>query len=113
MADVKTLVATPDPDPEPNRVRIDVTFSPSSGYSYVNVERRRSSGGGWRPVRGLTLVPVTEDHGVTAYDYEAPINAASDYRIRPYRLVDGNLHPAPVDPQTITVTTTADNWRIQ
>lgn len=76
-----------------NRVRLDFqpgAGSPSTDFYSVQVSQ---DGQIWNPVRGALLLAATGGPQ-TVYDYEAPIEIVSQYRILAYRFISGLPFPA-------------------
>jgi hypothetical protein len=75
-------VLTAEFDPLNNRVGL--VFSPAPGTcAYATFQTSRDGGVRWYPVRAGYQLPLVE--GVCAvYDYEAPLNTLSWYRVASY-----------------------------
>lgn len=118
---VQSIVGAPDPvvipapppsaagsavyEPATNRVRID--FAPSSASPTTvafRVETSRDSGITWGPVRGYALVAASGMSTVSAYDYEAPLNVPSQYRVLAYGQVSGQYYASANYSSVLTAT---------
>lgn len=72
-------------DPTGNRVALTIVPSSSSPTTVAfTVEASRDAGVTWTPIPSLTLIPATGMTPVVAYDYTAPINVTSQYRVMAY-----------------------------
>jgi hypothetical protein len=92
-------------DPVNNRVILSFQPSTSSpATTQFAVQVSRNLGGTWGPVRNYMLVPATGMTPVTAYDYEAPLNAVSQYRVLAYGTVVGVLTPSATYSTVLSVT---------
>lgn len=81
---------------EPCGASVYIEYAPPINYSdYVTIETSRNGGVTWRQVPSLTLIPVTGDSPVGAYDYLAPLNSTSWYRALPFRSGGDTLFAAP------------------
>lgn len=67
--------------------RVGLTFLPSGTtpptISYT-VQASRDGGQSWTAIPSLTYVPSNGNQAVTGYDYVAPLNATSEYRVISY-----------------------------
>jgi hypothetical protein len=96
---------------EPVGSTVYIEYDPPINYSdFVTIETSRNGGITWRQVPSLTLVPVSGDSPVGAYDYLAPLNSMSWYRALPFREEDGVLLAAPNYSEWASVEVPGEGW---
>lgn len=92
--------------------RIALTMVPSSASPTTvafTVQASRDSGVSWTPIPSLTLIPATGMTPVVAYDYAAPINVTSQYRVMAYS-TSTSLVGAASFSNVLSVMTTGSDW---
>lgn len=91
--------------------RVALTMVPSSSSPVTvsfTVQASRDSGVTWNPIPSLTLIPATGMTPVIAYDYVAPINVTSQYRVMAYS--SAPLVGAAAFSGVLSVMTSGTNW---
>lgn len=92
-----------------NRVALTMVPSSSSPVTVAfTVEASRDAGVTWTPIPSLTLIPATGMTPVVAYDYSAPINVTSSYRVMAYS--SSPLIGAVDYSSVLSVTTFGSDW---
>lgn len=93
---------------------VQLTFAPSTSSpvttSFAVQVSRDAAHQVWGPVRGYAQVAASGMSTITAYDYEAPSNTASRYRVLAYDTVAGVAVPAAAWSNTIDVTPTRNGF---
>lgn len=93
--------------------RIALTFAPSASSpttAAFAVTARRSPGGPWVPVRTGLFIAATGMTPITIYDYEAPANTLSEYRVLAYGQT-GSLFFAAADySNVLSATPVVEDW---
>jgi hypothetical protein len=91
-----------------NRVRLDITTgSPTPATVAYAVQASRDSGVTYGPVRNALLLTNTGGT-MTVYDYEAPLNVPSKYRVLAYGQTGSLLFAAAAYSNVVTVTPQVD-----
>lgn len=91
-----------------NRVRLDITTGgPTPATAAFAVQASRDSGVTYGPVRNALLLTNTGGT-MTVYDYEAPLNAPSKYRVLAYGQTGSLLFAAAAYSNVVTVTPQVD-----
>lgn len=91
--------------------RVALTMVPSSSSPTTvsfTVQASRDSGVTWTAIPSLTLIPATGMTPVVAYDYAAPINVTSQYRVMAYSAAP--LVGAAAFSNVLSVTTFGSDW---
>lgn len=92
-----------------NRVALTMVPSSSSPVTVAfTVWVSRDLGVTWNPIPSLTLIPSNGMTPVTVYDYVAPINVTSQYRVMSYS--SSPLIGATGYSSTLSATTSGTNW---
>lgn len=90
---------------------IYIEYAPPINYSdYVTIETSRTGGLTWKPVPSLTLIPVSGDSPVGAYDFMAPLNSMSWYRALGFRKEGDVLFAAPYYSDWASIAHRDEGW---
>jgi len=94
-----------------NRVPITMVPSGSSPVTAAfTVFASRDNGVTFTPIPSLTLIPANGMTPIVAYDYTAPINVTSQYKVMAYSQPSGVYVAAAGFSSTLLVTTTGSDW---
>lgn len=92
--------------------RVGLTFAPGSASPVTTaftVQASRDNGVTWAPIPSLTYLPASGMTPVTGYDYVAPLNVVSQYRVLAYS--QSVLVAATAPSNVLSVTPTGDqHW---
>lgn len=112
----QSIASAPDPvlssatfDPVFNRNQL--VFVPSSSSPVTDlfaVQTSRDFGLSWTPVRNGLLIAANGMTPVTLFDYEAPLNVTSQYRVLAYRNISGIPQPSAHYSNVLSVTPSVD-----